>query len=140
MVWLECNGIEVEFEFSNGSYYNFNDTTCLPIAILEQEGIQGQLSDCDLFEVSCNSSATTEEAADNHLSRGTVGASVAGSGGAVLFTAAGGTGALIAYRRHHDMPVVTGDEIMDTDATFADENAIFASDEVMNQNALFQEH
>ena len=72
----------------------------------------------------------------NHIRARTVGVSVAGSAGAVAFTVAGGTGALLAYRRHHDIPVVDVAGTVDGEWEVIEENVIFSLSELEHMHSM----
>ena len=69
----------------------------------------------------------------------TVGAAVGGAAGAAVCTAAGATGALVAYRRHQDLPTVDAEGIADAGFEVADDNVVFtpADLESMNDNVMY---
>jgi len=96
------------------------------------------LNDCNFYrnESDCFPATEEETTPANHIRARTVGASVAGSAGAVACTAAGGTGALLAYRRHHDVPVVDAAGTVDGEWEVIEDNAIFTASELESINNM----
>ena len=114
-----------------GYNYSSDVSLCLSFEAYDIAADLNIFKQCQVFNGTCpESTNTTEETDGNVLSARKIGSSVGGAVAGVACVVGGSTGALMAYRRRHDLPPVDPDMQMDESWSTAHDNQVFSSEDL----------